>query len=403
MAKENKKNNENDVFRIKRNTDKKLWEQVQEYASSDKNKIKAVQIIFSQHYQLPEECIKLIKKLAHKEQPKGVRIQIAKNLGQVENIPFGMYTDLVSILSNDPELEIKEAIVKTQLAIFGETTLKYAEAFSKSLQNTFTVFSPAMQSILNSQIALQRAIGMSGIFKIPASVSSLLDSIHAISLPKQLVGLTSISENLNKLLNNELLKNINSYYLPDELRIVDKPPQLTKASTGTVLIKKLKDCKAGKEDWGNYEDVCKEILLYCFVPPLLEPLEQSKTENDLHKRDLIFHIPHDAGNFWQYLLMKFGMAIIVECKNYQDKLNENTILISSKYLGNGKLTKFGLVLTRKGLNEGGKKGQKSSWGEKKLLICLTDDDLTKMIMLKESNEEPWKVIDNAIREFLQSL
>lgn len=44
-----------------------------------------------------------------------VRIQIAKNLTNAKDIPFGMYGDLISILSNDPEQTIKEHLVKTAL------------------------------------------------------------------------------------------------------------------------------------------------------------------------------------------------------------------------------------------------------------------------------------------------
>jgi len=41
--------------------------------------------------------------------------------------------------------------------------------------------------------------------------------------------------------------------------------------------------------------------------------------------------------------------------------------------------------------------------DKKLILCLTDAHLIKMLELKEKNKEPEIVIDNAIHEFLRVL
>ena len=38
-----------------------------------------------------------------------------------------------------------------------------------------------------------------------------------------------------------------------------------------------------------------------------------------------------------------------------------------------------------------------------MLLCLSDEDLTMMLQLKNDHDEPWKVIDNTIRKFLMSL
>jgi len=107
----NNKNNSNKKIGI-RNVDFDLWNQVQEFAKIDESKIKAVKIIFEQHYQLPEKCINLIKKLADVGQPKEIRIEIAKKLNQNQNIPFGMHVDLILILQNDQETEVKKHLDK---------------------------------------------------------------------------------------------------------------------------------------------------------------------------------------------------------------------------------------------------------------------------------------------------
>ena len=171
-----------------------------------------------------------------------------------------------------------------------------------------------------------------------------------------------------------------------------------------ILVSKLKSCIPGRQQWKQYQSICKEILCYCLVPPLLEPIEQSATIDNLHIRDLIFNIPLDLGGFWTYITNRFGLALIFECKNYEDYVRQNELVISSKYVGNRKLTEMGLMVTRKGLHENAQKTQENLWKEQgKMLLCLNDNDLEKMVELKEKNDEPWKVIDNKIREFLVSL
>ena len=102
--------------------------------------------------------------------------------------------------------------------------------------------------------------------------------------------------------------------------------------------------------------------------------------------------------------MKFGIAIVVECKNYANFLTENQMIITSKYLGKKKLTLLGLVLTRRGLGESAQYAQIDKWKEdEKMMVCLVDEDLAKMLDLREKNEEPWKVIDKAIRNFLEGV
>lgn len=79
-------------------------------------------------------------------------------------------------------------------------------------------------------------------------------------------------------------------------------------------------------------------------------------------------------------------------------------MITSKYFGKKKLSLFGLVISRKGLDKSGKSAQARLWREDdKLLISLTDDDLLKMLELKENGELSEKVIDQRLRDFLSSI
>jgi len=139
------------------------------------------------------------------------------------------------------------------------------------------------------------------------------------------------------------------------------------------------------------------------MPELDEPLVQSFTEDKIHRRDLIFYIPHGLGGFWEFILIKFGMGIIIDCKNHVDPFDGNEVRIVSKYLGKKKLTTFGIIASRKGLSKNGKKVQRDLWIESnQLIVCLTEEDLVKMLELKEEDDEPWKVIDKLMKDFHNS-
>jgi hypothetical protein len=96
--------------------------------------------------------------------------------------------------------------------------------------------------------------------------------------------------------------------------------------------------------------------------------------------------------------------LVVECKNYKEPLKENQLRISSKYVGVSKLSTLGLILSRKGLQKSGVTAQENVWKEdKKMRLCMNDEQLQKMLELKHEGDEPWKVIDRLIRDFLLSI
>ena len=47
--------------------------------------------------------------------------------------------------------------------------------------------------------------------------------------------------------------------------------------------------------------------------------------------------------------------------------------------------------------------QRDLWvNSDQLVICLTENDLIKMLDLKEAGDEPWKVIDQLMKDFHNS-
>ena len=201
--------------------------------------------------------------------------------------------------------------------------------------------------------------------------------------------------------------SVPTYYSSEELSILQEPMEVPKKSAeATRFIERLGACPKGKEHWVEFQDLCKEILSHLFVPPLVEPFEQSRTETGLHVRDLIFDIPYSVrNNFWAYIRDKFdSLALVVECKNYSSPIEGNQIVISSKYLGKNKLGRFGIVFSRLEPAKSAIGEMKRLWREDdKLVLCMMDAHLIKMLKLKGQNKEPEIEIDNTIREFIRAM
>ena len=80
------------------------------------------------------------------------------------------------------------------------------------------------------------------------------------------------------------------------------------------------------------------------------------------------------------------------------------MVITSNYFGLKKLGIFGVLISRKGISESGIRQQKDSWiHNDKMIVCVSDEDLKKMIRLKLEEENPEQIIDWYIRKLRQSL
>jgi hypothetical protein len=167
----------------------------------------------------------------------------------------------------------------------------------------------------------------------------------------------NISSYFNLIPIKAILRPTISYYPSSELSDVEKEPKIPQQSEAERLSEELRSCKPGKEQWEKYQDLCRDILTYCLVPPLDRPLEQNRDKGGIHIRDLVFYIPYDIGTFWNFIILKYSDAFIVECKNYSELLSENEFIISSKYLDPKGLTNLGFVITRKGLSNNAKEAQ----------------------------------------------
>ena len=413
MPGENGKAQDMNSTQKSKSNDHDLWRKVKDYSKGGiQKRIEAISIIFNQKNELPAQWMDLAYELASKEQPKEVRIALAKSFA-ASSLSTVQHFSILKILAKDPDEEVSQ-IVDTVLT-------KYRQQFDflDSFNNGFNKATEEMRA-KERETALNIIVQRQDMFgQLAGSMNKRQQDMFgqlAGSMNKRqqdmfgqlsgkafspIIGNIGIA-NLTPIKN--LINPILSYYPVSELSTVETERRIPPRSKADTYVKKLQECKPGTKQWNNYQELCARILSYCLVPPLQEPVGQSSNFGGAHIRDIIFHIPHNIGDFWNWLIIKYGVAIVVECKNYANALNENQVVITSKYLGKKKLTTLGLVLARKGVGKSAHKAQIEQWVHNDLLvICLDDNDLAKMLELREKSQEPCKIIDNAIRKLLESV
>jgi hypothetical protein len=112
-----------------------------------------------------------------------------------------------------------------------------------------------------------------------------------------------------------------------------------------IMIQKLSNCPTGYGSSRQFESICTNILSHLFSPPLLPAKQSSRTEEGRQIRDIIIHIRHGVENgFWYWIQLYYqAIAIIVECKNYNDVVPSTEITITSQYFNQHRLGNFGLL------------------------------------------------------------
>lgn len=211
-----------------------------------------------------------------------------------------------------------------------------------------------------------------------------------IQIPRYLLDSMTAFSRVQDLANRQLAGISPSYYPPE------RKLKVLKASDHPLIVK-LKAIQPGKQSWGEYQKQCRDILTFCLVPPLLDPLYEETTSTGIHRRDVIFHIPHDVEGFWGHVKTAYGaIAMIVDAKNYSGTLPKDQLVIFSKY--------FGIIVTRIGLDDSGSAEQADRWlNHSEMIVCLTDYDLENMMGRKLAGGDPEYVIDQKIRELRTSL
>lgn len=174
---------------------------------------------------------------------------------------------------------------------------------------------------------------------------------------------------------------------------------------GNYLKNLLKTCKPGKDNNSHkqYESICNQIINYLFGTEFLKFIKQYNTKN-MFQIDLLCSLKGTT-ELWKFLINFYKTKFVVfEYKNYNEKISQNEVYITEKYLYPIALRNVAFLISRKGFDDNAKKAALGCLKENgKLIVELKDEDLIQMIDKKNNGEEPSDYVLDLIENFLMSI
>lgn len=182
------------------------------------------------------------------------------------------------------------------------------------------------------------------------------------------------------------------WYIKDRLQGLQiNPRQIDIHATGESLTSELKRCPKGKKSWTEYERLGARIFEFLFADNFktYQCKTQAQNETKNHRRDLMVNNnPLNTNSFWaDQKITHQSQAIIIDFKNYSEKLNADTLLKITKYM-KPNLGNFALVFSRQGIDSGATTAQIEQMRQGRLILDLSDDDLLQMIREKIVGKDP---------------
>ncbi len=153
------------------------------------------------------------------------------------------------------------------------------------------------------------------------------------------------------------------------------------------------------KDNSNHENDISIVLDAVFKPHLSNPRLQSRTRDGVQRRDIVFSNTSDSG-FWHRMRQQFDAdQIVFEVKNVTD-VDEDYFRQIASYL-TPSIGRLGFLVTRNPIPKGSMAHIVAVFHhEKKLIMCLCDEDLAGMIILKESGRDPTTTLQRYYDELI---
>ena len=171
-----------------------------------------------------------------------------------------------------------------------------------------------------------------------------------------------------------------------------------------LLLQELKNCQPGRKDWSSYQKLASRILELLFCPPLKSPISELTDTAGVNRRDII--LPNYASDgYWKFLRDNYAADyIVVDAKNYKEKIKKDEILQIANYLKPHGAGLFGLITCRVGGDIGCNHTIREQWmAHRKMIIVLNDEDLEAMLLARSSGGNPEDIISQKIERFRLSM
>lgn len=323
---------------------------------------------------------------------------IVENDNKIVKDGKGYEADLIISNSKGCKIIIEAKIYKTRRASYG--LLKQAALQLKSYEDIYKIENSLL--IVSSLIDEKLKADLEDEFKL-----KIYDSKNLMFLFKENDILYTRYKNIMSDIPDEIHKSEEIIETHIETLFNDKTERKTNLiynRPGEKLAEELENIKPGKGSFGEYERKCTDILKYLFSENLNGWNEQLRTDDELNRFDLVCRVK--LGNeFWEFLINEFKSRYVVfEFKNYTEVINQTQIYTTEKYLFQKALRNVGFIISRKGASVNAIKSAKGILRETgKLIVNLTNNDLKKMLDMKDSGDEPSDYLFDIVDKFLLEL
>jgi hypothetical protein len=194
-------------------------------------------------------------------------------------------------------------------------------------------------------------------------------------------------------------------------QLIGVPPHLQQAlessSTSETheqgLIRELKECIAGKQQWSIYQKLVGRILERLFCPPLNVPLSESPDESGVNRRDFILANFAEHG-FWNHIRTRYAADyIVVDAKNYVGKVKKREVLQMANYLRPHGAGLFGIIISRNGGDNSAWITAREQWAHYQKLVLILEDKHCEAMLTAFSSGEATSILAKQIQDFRLSM
>lgn len=193
-------------------------------------------------------------------------------------------------------------------------------------------------------------------------------------------------------------------YKTDDLLINSIETKLS-SNKGSTLANNLLAIIPGRTMATDFENACIDGLKYLFENDLHGWYEQSKTIDSLHRRDLVCRILANSAEVWRVMLEDLkSRYVIFEFKNYSTPITQSEIITTERYLYPSALRKVAIVISQQECADSAKAVIAGAMREQgKLIIHLSVQELTDLLIAKDSGSDPNTYLFERVDEFLLGL
>lgn len=157
------------------------------------------------------------------------------------------------------------------------------------------------------------------------------------------------------------------------------------------LEAQLRACVPGHAQGRAFEDIVRDVLERCLVPPLGPSVQPVRTGSSQSVRDAIFPNLGEGEGFWKLVYDRHdAFGILVGAKNSFEVGAEHVGQLG-RYLQTSGMTigRFGILVGREHVSSAAKRAQANLLRTTKIMVLvLTDSDLLEMLRMRRTGLDP---------------